>query len=169
MSLQGKTVKETSVIMSQVMMPQDINKSGNVHGGVIMKLIDQVASVVAVRHARSNVVTASIDRMDFLSPVFVGDLVTCKSSLNYAGRTSMEIGVRVESENLLTGECRHTVSAYLTFVSLDGTGHPKEIPPLILETEENKRRNAQAQARRDLRLRERQNEKAARPETKPGC
>jgi uncharacterized protein (TIGR00369 family) len=169
MSLQGKTVKETSVIMSQVMMPQDINKSGNVHGGVIMKLIDQVASVVAVRHARSNVVTASIDRMDFLSPVFVGDLVTCKSSLNYAGRTSMEIGVRVESENLLTGECRHTVSAYLTFVSLDSTGHPKEIPPLILETEENKRRNAQAQARRDLRLRERQNEKAARPETKPGC
>jgi len=157
--MQGKTVRETSVIMSQVMMPQDINKSGNVHGGVIMKLIDQVASVVAIRHARSNVVTASVDRMDFLSPVFVGDLVTCKASLNYAGRSSMEIGVRVESENLLTGEGRHPVSAYLTFVSLDANGRPKEIPPLILETEEDKRRNTQAQARRELRLRERQSEK----------
>jgi len=159
MPLKGKTVRETAVVMSQVMMPQDINKAGNVHGGVIMKLIDQVASVVAVKHARSNVVTASIDRMDFLSPVFVGDLVTCKASLNYAGRTSMEIGVRVESENLLTGEYRHTVSAYLTFVSLDTGGRPKEIPPLIAETEEDKRRNTQAQARRELRLRERQSEK----------
>lgn len=159
MPLKGKTVRETAVVMSQVMMPQDINKAGNVHGGVIMKLIDQVASVVAVKHARSNVVTASIDRMDFLSPVFVGDLVTCKASLNYAGRTSMEIGVRVESENLLTGECRHTVSAYLTFVSLDTDGRPKEIPPLIVETEADKRRNTQAQARRELRLRERQSEK----------
>jgi len=157
--MQGKTVKETAVIMSQVMMPQDINKAGNVHGGVIMKLIDQVASVVAVKHARSNVVTASIDRMDFLFPVFVGDLVTCKASLNYAGRTSMEIGVRVETENLLTGEVHRTVSAYLTFVSLDSAGHPREIPPLILETEEDKRRHTQAQARRALRLRERQSEK----------
>jgi len=164
MPLKGKTVKETAVIISQMMMPQDINKAGNVHGGVIMKLIDQVAAVVAVRHARSNVVTASIDRMDFLSPVFVGDLVTCKASLNYAGRTSMEIGVRIETETVTTGLVRHTASAYLTMVALDKSGKPTDIPPLILETDDDQRRNRQAIARRELRLRERQSEKASRPE-----
>lgn len=162
MTKPGKTVKETAVLVSQVMMPQDINKAGNVHGGVIMKLIDTVAAVVASRHCRCNVVTASIDRMDFLYPLYVGDLVTCKASLNYVGRTSMEIGVRVETENLRTGEVRHTVSAYLTMVALDTTGRPTEIPPLILETDEDRRRNRQAIARREARLRERQTENEGR-------
>jgi uncharacterized protein (TIGR00369 family) len=159
--MQGKTVSETAVTVSQVMMPQDTNKAGNVHGGVMMKLIDTVAAVVAVRHARKNIVTVSIDRMDFMHPLYVGDLVMCKASLNHVGRTSMEIGVRVETENLMTGAVYHTVSAYLTMVALDEKGKPTEVPPLILETDIDRRRNTQAQARRDMRLRERQNEKAA--------
>ena len=158
----GKSVKETAVTVSQVMMPQDINKAGNVHGGVVMKLIDTVAAVVAARHCRCNVVTASIDRMDFLYPLYVGDLVICKASLNYVGRTSMEIGVRVETENLRTGEVRHTVSAYLTMVALDTAGRPTKIPPLILETDADRRRNRQAVARREARLRERQTEKESK-------
>ena len=153
--MEGKRVHESNITTSYVMMPEDANPAGNVHGGVIMKFIDNAAGVVAVRHARSNAVTASIDRVDFISPVYPGDLVTCKASLNYVGRRSMEIGVRVETENLLTGECRHTASAYLTYVALDRAGKPREVPPLILETEEEKQRNQEAKARREVRLRER--------------
>lgn len=142
--------------MAQEMTPQDVNKAGNVHGGVIMRLVDVAAGVVATRHARSNVVTASIDRLDFLHPVYVGDVVTIKASLNMAGNTSMEIGVRVETEDPLSGEIRHVASAYLTFVALDKQGKPKQIPPLIPETDEEKRRNNEAMARREARLRERQ-------------
>lgn len=133
--MEAKTVKESSVIMAQVMTSQDVNVGGNVHGGVIMKLIDTAAGVVAVRHARTNAVTASIDRMDFHHPLFVGDFVTLKASLNLVGRTSMEVGVRVESENLITGEVRHTASAYLTYVALGKHGRPVALPPLILETD----------------------------------
>jgi uncharacterized protein (TIGR00369 family) len=156
--MEGKTVKESAVIMSQVMGPQDINNAGNVHGGVVMKLIDTAAGVVAIKHARNNAVTASIDRLDFHYPVFAGDLITLKASLNLVGRTSMEIGVRVETENLFTGEVRHTSSAYLTFVCLDKAGRPMTLPPLILETEIEKRRNQEALARREVRLRERNTE-----------
>src|SRR5574340_1072282 len=126
--MEGKTIKESSVVMSQAMNPQDANPSGNVQGGVIMKLIDTAAGVTAFRHARANVVTASIDRLDFLHPVFVGDFVTLNASLNFAGKTSMEVGVRVESENLITGEIRHTSTAYLTFVALDDQGRPISVP-----------------------------------------
>jgi uncharacterized protein (TIGR00369 family) len=153
--MQGKTVKESQLTMAQMMTPQDINPAGNVHGGVIMKLIDTAGGLVANRHTRSNTVTASIDRLDFHHPVFVGDLVTVKASMNYAGTTSMEVGVRVEAENVFTGEVRHTASAYLTFVSLDPNGKPKPVPPLILETDDDKRRNAEAMSRREVRLRER--------------
>jgi uncharacterized protein (TIGR00369 family) len=153
--MQGKTAKESQLTMSQMMTPQDINPAGNVHGGVIMKLIDTAGGLVANRHTRSNTVTASIDRLDFHHPVFVGDLVTFKASMNYAGTTSMEVGVRVEAENVFTGEVRHTASAYLTFVSLDANGKPKSVPPLILETDDEKRRNAEAMSRREVRLRER--------------
>ena len=149
-----KTVKESSVTMAQVMTPQDVNRAGNVHGGVIMKLIDTAAGIVAVRHARTNTVTASVDRLDFFNPVFIGDLVTLKASLNSVGRTSMEIGVYVQSENIITGEIRHTASAYLTWVALGDDGKPTVVPPLILETEEEMRRNREAQARRENRLRE---------------
>jgi acyl-CoA hydrolase len=108
--------------------------------------------VVAMRHSRSNVVTASIDSLIFHYPVFIGDLVTLKASLNMVARSSMEIGVRVETENLYTGEKRHTASAYLTFVALDRNGRPTQVPPLVLETEEEKQRNQAAQSRREIRL-----------------
>jgi uncharacterized protein (TIGR00369 family) len=157
--MEGKRVEESRVFMAQVMNPQDANPAGNVHGGVIMKLIDTAAGTVAVRHARSNVVTAAIDRIDFHRPVFIGDLLTLKASLNLAGRTSMEIGVRVEAENCMTGEVRHTSSAYLTFVALDPKGHPLAIPPLILDTNDEKRRNREATARREMRSLEKNKEK----------
>ncbi len=153
--MEGKTVKETSTIMVEPMTPQDANVAGNVFGGAIMKLIDAVAGIVARRHAGGNVVTASIDRLDFHHPIFIGDVLTLKASPNLVGRTSMEIGVHVESENLDTGEIRHTASAYLTLVALDTDGKPRVVPPLILETEEEVRRNRDAQFRREMRLRER--------------
>jgi uncharacterized protein (TIGR00369 family) len=158
--MDGKKVKESSILLAQVMNPQDANPAGNVHGGVIMKLIDTAAGAAAVKHSRSNCVTASIDRLDFHHPVFIGDLVTLKSGINYTGKSSMEVGVRVESQNLLTGEIRHTVSAYMTFVALDKNGRPIAIPPLVLETPEELRRNREAQARREARLREKTKEKA---------
>lgn len=156
--MEGKRVSDSSVTIAQVMIPQDANPAGNVHGGMIVKLIDTAAGVVASRHARSNVVTASIDRLDFHHPVFVGDLLVLKAALNHVGRTSMEIGVRVEAEHLLTGEVRHTASAYLTYVALDKQGRPREVQPLILETDDERRRNREAQRRREIRLAERKRE-----------
>jgi len=158
--MEGKRVEESSVVMSQLMTHQDTNLAGNVHGGVIMKLIDTASGVAAVRHARSNVVTASIDRLDFHHPVFVGDLLTLRANLNLVGRTSMEVGVRVETENPMTGVRRHTASAYLTYVALDRDGRPMPLPPLILETEDQMRRNREAKARRETRLAEKKKEKA---------
>ena len=166
--MEGKRIRESSVVMSQLMSPQDTNTAGNVHGGVIMKLIDTAAGVAAVRHARSNVVTASIDRLDFHHPAFVGNLLTLRASLNFVGRTSMEVGVRVETENLISGERRHTASAYLTFVALDKEGRPLPLPPLIPQTEEEMRRNREAQARRETRLAEKKKEKACQIATN-GC
>jgi uncharacterized protein (TIGR00369 family) len=151
----GKKVSESSVIMVQHMSPQDANMAGNVHGGVIMKLIDEAGGIVVHRHTRSNAVTASVDRIDFLHPVYIGDIVSLKASLNLVGTTSMEVGVRVESENPFTGEIRHTASAFLTYVALDSSGRPMKVAPLILETDEEKRRNREAQNRRELRLRQR--------------
>jgi uncharacterized protein (TIGR00369 family) len=151
--MEAKRVSETSVIMVQPMSPQDANQAGNVHGGVIMKLIDMAGAIVAQRHAQTNIVTASVDRIDFLQPVFIGDVLFLKASLNLVGRTSMEVGVRVESENPLTGEIRHNASAFLTYVSLDESRKPAEVPRLILETDDEKRRNRDAQARREARLR----------------
>ncbi len=152
--MDGKRVRDSSVIMAQMMNPQDANPAGNVHGGVLVRIIDEAAAVVAARHSRSNVVTASIDRMDFHTPVLVGDVLFFKAALNHVGRTSMEIGVRVEAENLIAGTVRHAASAYLTYVALDAAGRPKEVPPLLLETDEDRRRNTEAKLRRDIRLAE---------------
>jgi acyl-CoA hydrolase len=148
----GKKISETRVEIAQMMMPSNANPAGNVHGGTIMKMIDDAAGVVAIRHARGNIVTASIDRLDFHAPVYVGNLLVLKASANCVGRTSMEIGVRVEAEDLKRGEIRHTASAYLTFVALDEQGKPKELPPLIVETEEDQRRLNDAHNRRCKRL-----------------
>ena len=133
-------------------MPMDANVVGNVFGGTILRLIDEVASIVAFKHARSNVVTASIDRMDFLAPVYIGDLLRLNASINYVHRTSMEVGVRVEAENPLTGQVRHTGTCFLTYVALDKNRQPTPVPPLTPETEEDKRRWAEAEVRRNLRL-----------------
>lgn len=150
--MEGKKIKDSSITVVQQMTQMDANLAGNVHGGVIMKLIDNTAGIVGVRHTGGNAVTASIDRIDFHSPVFVGDLLRVSASVNYVGKTSMEIGVRVEAENFVSGQVRHTGSAYLTFVSLDEKFKPRQIPPITLETEEEKRRSCEAVERKKLRL-----------------
>jgi acyl-CoA hydrolase len=134
------------------MFPQDANPVGNVHGGVIMKHIDNAAGVVAIRHARCNVVTASIDHLDFHHPVYIGNLLILRACLNMVGTTSMELGVRAEAENLQTGKIWHVASAYLTFVALDEKGQPQKVPPLILQGVEEQRRNREAIKRKKLRL-----------------
>jgi acyl-CoA hydrolase len=134
----------------------DANNAGNVHGGVIMQLCDEVAGIAAVRHSGSRVVTAAMDRMSFRHPVFVGQLVTVKATVNAAWRSSMEVGVRVESETVQSGEMLHTSTAYLTMVALDEDGNPTEVPPIEAVTSEEKRREREAQLRRDNRLAERQ-------------
>ncbi|MCL2154568.1 MAG: acyl-CoA thioesterase [Leptospirales bacterium] len=150
--MESKKVKSTSVTVVQQMTQQDANLAGNVHGGVILKLIDNTAGIVGMRHTGVNVVTASIDKVDFYSPVYVGNLLRVSASINYVGTTSMEIGVRVEAEDHVTGEVRHTGSAYLTFVALDENHKPKKINQIIIETEEEKRRNHAAQERKRIRL-----------------
>jgi len=144
----AKTVEETRITLAQVMMPKDVNFQGTIHGGVIMKLIDEAAAVAAYRLCRRRVVTAHIDQIDFHHPVQVGSLVKIMASVNYAGRTSMEIGVRVETEDLTTGDITHTNSAYLVFVALDANGRPAQVPKLIAETDEDRRRWSEAEARR---------------------
>jgi acyl-CoA hydrolase len=134
----------------------DANNAGNVHGGLIMHLCDEVAGIAAVRHSGMRVVTAAMDRMTFEHPVYVGQLVTLKATVNAAWRTSMEVGVRVESENVRTGELIHTSTAYLTMVALDDEGNPTEVRPLAPETPDEVRRAREALLRRDTRLAERQ-------------
>jgi len=137
------------------MLPEDANNLGNVFGGVIMALVDKTAAVAAIRHARSTCVTASIDRVDFREPIHLGDLVILKASVNYVGRTSMEVGVRVEAEDLIAGLRRHTNSCYLTFVAVDDKGCPRQVPELIIETDSERRRYNAAKDRRRRRLEER--------------
>lgn len=156
-----KSISQTSVTMAQVMLPQDANPAGNIHGGVIMKLIDTAAAVVASRHAQRNTVTASIDSMSFHNPVYVGDLLILKAGINMVGKSSMEIGVRVEAEDYIRGIVRHTASAYLTFVALDESGNPAPVPKLRLETDEERRRNKEAEHRRNSRLELRRSEAAS--------
>ncbi len=136
------------VVMSHVMLPTHANPDGNIHGGDIMKLIDDAASVVAMKHARTTVVTAAIDRLDFHRPVYIGNLLTLKASLNSVGRTSMEIGVRVEAEDLRTGIVRHIASAYLSFVALDEQQRPTPVPPYQPVDPDAVRRSRQARERK---------------------
>jgi acyl-CoA hydrolase len=158
----AKTVKESQHESSELMMPQDANNLGHIFGGVILSLMDKTAAIAAFRHSRASVVTASIDRVDFREPIHLGDLVIMKASVNFVGRTSMEVGVRVEAEELLTGRRRHTNSCYLTFVAVDRAGRPIEVPALIPETPEEQRRYEAAKERRARRLEERQSEERQR-------
>ena len=152
MPADAKTVAGSKTVMSRTMLPSDANPYGNVHGGEVMKLIDAVAGAAATRHARARVVTARIDQLSFLAPVYVGHLVTAKASVNHVGRTSMEVGVRVEAEDMLTGNVVHVASAYPVFVATDEHGRPVSLPPLLAETDEERRRMKAAETRRSLRL-----------------
>ncbi|CCO22801.1 acyl-CoA thioesterase [Maridesulfovibrio hydrothermalis] len=156
--MKAKKVSESRTLFTYRVLPQDTNPAGNLHGGVLLKQLDLVAATCAMRHARKPVVTASIDRMNFLRPAYVGELINLHANVNMVGRTSMEIGVRVEAENLLTGEVRHTNSAYLTFVAMGENGKPSPVPPLTLETGVDHRRNREAVERRAVRKEERRRE-----------
>jgi acyl-CoA hydrolase len=154
MKREKRKVSQSKTAVARVMMPQDANIAGNVFGGTILKMVDEAAYVAATKHSRSNIVTASVDKMDFLSPVHVGDLVTLRANVNAVWRSSMEIGVRVEAEDPRTGEIRHTGSSYLTVVALGPDGKPTIAPELVLETENDRRRNREAMRRRARRLEE---------------
>jgi acyl-CoA hydrolase len=147
----GKHVSASQMTTVRLMMPTDGNILGNVFGGAIMRYMDEVAGIVAFHHARKNVVTASIDRMDFYAPVYIGNLLVLKAAVNYVGKTSMEVGVRIEAEDPLTGATAHTGSCYLTFVALDGDGKPSPVEPVIPITAHEKRRFREAIARRKMR------------------
>jgi acyl-CoA hydrolase len=150
--LRGKPVSASRTEMTEVVLPQDANVFGNILGGRVMHLVDMAAAITAVRHCRSMAVTASVDHIDFRNPIRVGEVITLKASLNRAFHTSMEIGVKVFSEDVLTGEKKHTTSAYVTFVALDQDHRPKPVPALICETEEDRRRYREALVRRKQRL-----------------
>jgi acyl-CoA hydrolase len=152
MSLTAKPVSASQTVFSRTMLPSDANPSGNVHGGEIMRLIDECAGAAATRHARQRVVTARVDELSFVAPVYVGNLVTACASVNDVGTKSMEVGVRVDAEDLLTGKTAHVSSAYLVFVAIGDDGKPAAIPPVIAETDEERRRMAAAKIRRERRL-----------------
>jgi acyl-CoA hydrolase len=140
----------------------DANSAGFVHGGTVMKMCDEAAGIAAVKHSRCRVVTAAIDRMTFLHPVYVGQLLSCRASVNAAWRTSMEVGVRVEAESPRTGDVVHTSTAYLTMVALGEEGEPVPVPPLAVETDDERRRQREAELRRQNRLSEREQIRAGR-------
>ena len=150
--LEPRRVASSQVTLVQLMEITDANIAGIVHGGVIMKLVDTAAGLAALKHAGGMCVTVSMDEMSFLAPSHVGDTVTVKASVNDVGTTSLEIGVRVESEELVTGTSTHCSSAYLVFVALDDEGKPRPVPPLVAETEEEQRRQREAKIRRETRI-----------------
>jgi acyl-CoA hydrolase len=154
--MEAKTPSESRSILAHWMGIGDANGAGNVHGGTIMKLADEAAALSAIKHSRERVVTVGMDRMDFLVPIYVGELVTFRATVNAAWRTSMEVGVRVEAENPMTGSRRHTNTAYLTMVALDEGGAPAPIPPLLAVTPTETRRQREAELRRANRLAERE-------------
>jgi acyl-CoA hydrolase len=153
--MEQKPPSHSNSVLSRWMGIGEANVAGNVHGGVILHMCDEVAGIAAVRHSGLRCVTAGMDRMTFRHPVFVGAVVTVRASVNAAWRTSMEVGVRVESENVRTGEITHTSTAYLTMVALDDEGQPTTVPELRPETADEQRRAREAQLRRDNRLAER--------------
>ncbi len=154
-----KKVMDSITTLSQVMMPYHASHYGNVHGGIIMKLVDEVAYVAASRHARRNVVTASIDSLDFENPVHIGDVVSLRAELTFVGKTSMEIEVHVDTEKIKTGQALPVATAFLTMVALDGKGRPTPVPQLILENQEERKKYEEAKVRREQRLKRLKEEK----------
>lgn len=152
--MEGKPPRRSHTTMAELMMPHMANVLGNVHGGVLLGMMDRVAAVAAIRHAQLSCVTVSVDRVHFREPIHVGELVTMFASVNFAHRTSIEVGVRVEAENVVTGVKRHTNSCYLTYVAIDAAGRPVEVPPVIPETDEERQRFRAAETRREQRVAE---------------
>ncbi len=150
--MDGKPPQLSQTTIAEVMMPHMANVLGNVHGGVLLGMMDRVAAVAAIRHARRTCVTVSVDGVAFREPIHLGELVTMYASVNYAHRTSIEVGVRVEAENLISGVKRHTNSCYLTFVAIDENGRPVEVPPVIPETDAERVRFEEAEQRRAERV-----------------
>ena len=146
-----RPVAHSAVTMSQLMLPSDANPMGNVHGGTVLKLIDTAAGVVAWKHVGGPIVTARLDEMSFLRPVFIGNLLTIKAAVNCVWRTSLEVGVRVEAEDLTSGRTWHVASAYLILVAIDAAGHPHPVRPLLVEGPTEQRRQRKAQERRERR------------------
>jgi len=149
-----KTMRASRVTLSQLMHPEHANLLGNVHGGWIMKLVDEAGALASMRHAQRKVVTVAIDSMVFRQPIRIGDLIILNAEVTYTGRTSLEAEVQVQAENPITGERMHTNTAYLVYVALDDYGRPTTVPPLEAETEEDKQKMARAKARQERRLKE---------------
>src|SRR5215211_7400779 len=154
-TLTPKPMRASRVTLSQLMHPEHANLLGNVHGGWIMKLVDEAGALTCMRHSQRKVVTVTIDSMDFRQPIRIGDLVILNAEVTYTGRTSMEATVEVHAENPITGGQTHTNTAYLVYVALDDAGRPTPVPPLLAETEEEKQKMVQAQERQQRRLQER--------------
>src|SRR3954452_3501551 len=151
-----RTVAGSESELIRWMSIQDANSAGFIHGGVVMRMCDEVAGIAAIRHSGCRVVTAGMDRMTFASPLYVGELLRCIATVNAAWNTSMEVGVRVEAENAVTREVRHTSTAYLTMVAVDEHGKPLPVPPLEVTTDTERRRQREAEVRRRNRLAERE-------------
>jgi acyl-CoA hydrolase len=162
MTEQERTVSRSRSELIRWMSIQDANSAGFIHGGEVMRMCDEAAGIAAIRHSGNQVVTAGMDRMTFLNPVHVGELLRCVASVNAVWRTSMEVGVRVEAENAVTGEVRPTSTAYLTMVAVNEEGKPMPVPPLVVEGPTEERRQREAETRRRNRLTEREEILAAR-------
>jgi acyl-CoA hydrolase len=160
--MDARSATDSHATLVHWMGPLDANGAGFVHGGTVMKLCDEAAGLAAVKHSRCRVVTASMDRMTFVVPIHVSELVTFQASVNAVWQTSMEVGVRVDTENPRTGRRRHSNSAYLTMVAVDAEGNPVRVPPLQVSSEEERRRESEAQLRRRNRLAEREQIQAGR-------
>jgi len=148
----SKSMSASQISIAQLMLPEHANNLGNVHGGWIMKLVDEAGALACMRHAQRRVVTVAIDQMVFRQPIRIGDLVSLKAEVTYTGRTSMEAEVQVTAEDPITGECTHTNTAYLVYVALDRNGKPAPVPALVAETDEEKQRMQQARVRQEYRL-----------------
>jgi acyl-CoA hydrolase len=164
-----RPIPDSQAVLIRWMGITDANNAGNVHGGTVMKLCDEAAGIASIKHSRRRVVTAGMDRMAFLEPIHVGELLTFKASVNAVWRTSMEVGVRVEAERPETGERRHTTTAYLTMVAMDENGEPCEVPPLLVQSADEQRREREAQTRRRNRLAEREEIRAHRAQEPPAA
>ena len=159
----GRTVDETRVVMSRIMQPPDANSWGNVHGGAIMRLVDEAGGAVAIRHSRRQAVTVAMDSMTFKQPVYIGDLLTIRACLTYTGHTSMEVQAEIEAENMRTGEIRAAGTCYLVYVALDDEGRPAPVPPLLVRSDEERARWHAAEQRRAARASRATHEEGAAP------